>query len=355
MSPRRRKRLDPALFDLPVDRIRSGFYSDKYFERAREVLRADGWRSPVLMQVSAKHGAWLGGIDEAIAVLKLCSDDWSALTVSALYDGDRVESWDTLMTIEGPYDVFAHLETLYLGVLTRRTRVCTNTRLCVEAARPKPVLFFGARHEYWGAQPGDGYAAHMGGANAVSTDAQGSWFGAMGVGTVPHALIAAYKGDTVAATIAFARCVGPEVEVVALVDYENDCVRTSLEVARALEGRLSGVRLDTSENLVDRSVIPMMGSFKPTGVNPQLVWNVRDALDAEGFGDVKIIVSGGLNPARIRQFEEEKAPVDVYGVGASIVADGRFDFTADIVQVEGKPESKVGREYRPNPKLERVR
>ncbi len=355
MSPRRKKRLDPALFQLPVERIRGGFYSDKYFERTRDVLIAEDYRPRVLMQVSAKHAGWLGGVDEAIAILKLCSDDWAALAVNALFEGDRVEPWDTVLTVEGPYSAFAQLETLYLGTLTRRTRICTNTRLCVEAARPKPILFFGARHDYWASQPGDGFAAFIGGASAVSTDAQASLTGGSGIGTVPHALIAAYSGDTVRATRGFARRVDPSVNIVALVDYENDCVRTSLEVARALQARLWGVRLDTSENLVDRSVVPVMGAFRPTGVNPQLVWNVRNALDAEGYGHVKIVVSGGINPARIEHFENEKAPVDVYGVGASIIADGRFDFTADIVQVDGRPQSKVGREYRPNSRLERVR
>jgi nicotinate phosphoribosyltransferase len=216
------------------------------------------------------------------------------------------------------------------------------------------VLFFGARQDYWAAQPGDGYAAHTGGASSVSTDAQASLFTGTGIGTVPHSLIAAYDGDTARAAMAFAsHCSG--VELIALVDYENDCVRTSLEVARALEGRLWGVRLDTSENLVDKSVIPQMGAFRPTGVNPLLVWNVRNALDAEGFGEVKIVVSGGLNAARVREFEEEKAPVDVYAVGTWIVHDGKFDFTADIVLVDGTPQAKVGRELRPNPKMDRAK
>jgi nicotinate phosphoribosyltransferase len=352
--PRRRKRLDPALFQLPVDEIQKGLYTDKYFERTREIMRADSHSPRVLMQVSGKTPGFLSGIDEALAILRLCSADWSTLTVNAMYEGDEVEAWDTVMTIEGPYECFAHLETLYLGVLARRTRICTNTRRIVEAARPKPVLFFGARQDYWAAQPGDGYAAHTGGASSVSTDAQASLFGGNGIGTVPHSLISAYDGDTVRASKAFAEhCSG--VDLIALVDYENDCVRTSLEVARALEGRLWGVRLDTSENLVDKSVIPQMGTFRPTGANPQLVWNVRNALDAEGFGEVKIVVSGGLNAARVREFEEEKAPVDVYAVGTWIVHDGKFDFSADVVMVDGKSQAKVGRELRPNPKMDRVR
>lgn len=352
--PRRRKRLDPALFRLPVDEIQKGLYTDKYFERTREILHADTHSPRVVMQVSAKTPGFLSGIDEALAILRVCSADWNTLTVNALYEGDELEAWDTVMTIEGPYECFAHLETLYLGVLARRTLICTNTRRIVDAARPKPVLFFGARQDYWAAQPGDGYAAHTGGASSVSTDAQASLFGGTGIGTVPHSLIAAYDGDTVRASKAFAaHC--PGIDLIALVDYENDCVRTSLEVARALEGRLWGVRLDTSENLVDKSVIPQMGSFRPTGVNPPLVWNVRNALDAEGFGEVKIVVSGGLNASRVREFEEEKAPVDVYAVGTWIVHDGMFDFTADIVTVDGKPQAKVGRELRPNPKMDRVR
>ena len=334
--------------------MRQGYYSDKYFVRAREILTADKHSPRVTMQVFGKAQAFLGGMDEAIAILKLCADDWSALDVHALYDGDRIEPWETVMTIEGPYQAFAHLETLYLGVLARRTRVGTNVRAVVEAARPKQVMFFPARHDHWLVQTGDGYAAHIAGAIGVSTDAQASWWGSSGIGTVPHALIAAYHGDTTLATRKFAEFIDPDVQIITLVDYDNDCVTTSLDVARALGDRLWGVRIDTSENLVDTSIIPMMGAFRPTGVNPQLVWNVRNALDSEGFGHVKIVVSGGFTVEKIRFFEEQLVPVDAYGVGSSLFG-GRFDFTADIVLVEGKPEGKVGRDYRPTKRLEKVK
>jgi nicotinate phosphoribosyltransferase len=354
MPPRRRKRLDPSVFNLPVEKMRQGYYSDKYFVRAREILSADRHSPRVTMQVFGKTPAFLGGMDEAIAILKLCADDWNSLEVHALYDGDRIEPWETVMLIEGPYEAFAHLETLYLGVLARRTRVGTNVRAVVEAARPKQIMFFPARHDHWLVQTGDGYAAHIAGAIGVSTDAQASWWGSSGIGTVPHALIAAYNGDTVLATRKFAEYIDPEVQIITLVDYDNDCVAASLDIARSLTDRLWGVRIDTSENLVDKSIIPMMGSFRPTGVNPHLVWNVRNALDGEGFGHVKIVVSGGFTAEKIRSFEEQLVPVDAYGVGSSLFA-GRFDFTADIVLVDGKPEGKVGREYRPNKRLEKVK
>ena len=346
-------RLDPDIFNLPVAKMRAGYYSDKYFVRAREILLADRYRPRVTMQVFGKAQAFLGGVDEAIAILKLCAIEWPELEVHALYEGDPVEPWETVLLIEGPYDAFAHLETLYLGVLSRRTRVGTNTRRVVDAAAPKEVMFFPARHDHWLVQTGDGYAAHIAGAIGVSTDAQASWWGSQGVGTVPHALIAAYGGDTVLATRKFAERIGPEVRLISLVDFENDCVRTSVEVARALGDRLYGVRLDTSEMLVDRSLWSQMGTFKPTGVNPQLVWNVRRALDQAGFPGIKIVVSGGFTVEKIRDFERGEVPVDAYGVGSSLFQ-GRFDFTADVVLVEGKPCAKVGREYRPNPRLEKV-
>src|SRR5690349_16005648 len=310
MPTPRRTRLDPAIFNLPVEKMRAGYYSDKYFVRARDIMRRDGHSPQVTVQVFSKADALLGGIDEAIAMLKLCSDDFPALSVRALHDGDTIAPWEVVLEVEGPYDHFAHLETLYLGVLARRTRVGTNTRRVVEAASPKQVMFFPARHDHWLVQTGDGYAAHIAGAIGVSTDAQASWWGSEGVGTVPHALIAAYGGDTVLASQKFAELSDPSVALITLVDFENDCVGTSLAVARALGSRLYGVRLDTSETLVDMSVIPQMGTFKPTGVNPRLVWNVREALDREGFKHVKIVVSGGFNVEKIRQFEEQEVPVE---------------------------------------------
>jgi nicotinate phosphoribosyltransferase len=188
----------------------------------------------------------------------------------------------------------------------------------------------------------------------VTSDAQASWWGGRGVGTVPHALIASYGGNTVLAATKFAEWASEDMNIVVLVDFENDSVRTSLEVARALGDRLWGVRLDTSRSLVDRSLWNEMGDFDPRGVNPRLVRRVREALDRDGFERVKIVVSGGMNAERIRQFEEEcGVPVDSYGVGSALIR-GENDFTADVVLTDGRPSPKVGRWYRPNPRLERV-
>jgi nicotinate phosphoribosyltransferase len=355
-------RLDPAIFRLPVDRIRDGYYSDAYFVLTRSLLEAEGDHPDVTMQVFQKQDSVLGGIDEAIAILKMCAghrdngewiSGWDQLQVHALHEGDRIAPRETVMTIEGDYTLFAHLETVYLGSLARRSLIMRNVAEVVEAARGKQILYFPARHDHWLVQTGDGWAAHVAGAIGVSTDAQASWWGGRGVGTVPHGLIAAYGGDTVKAAVKFAQRFHRDMNITVLVDFENDSVRTTLEVAKALGPKLWGVRLDTSEQLVDRALIDEMGGYTPIGVNPRLVEKVRGALDGAGFPDVKIVASGGFTAARIREFESAGVAVDAYGVGSSLIR-GENDFTADVVLLDGRPCAKVGRGYASNPRLERV-
>ena len=347
---------------MPAERIRGGYYSDAYFNLTKELLEAEDRHPRVTMQVFQRNLSVLGGIDEALAVLKLGSGragpdgwiaGWDELEVHALHEADEIEPWETVMTIEGDYSLFAHLETVYLGCLARRTLVMRNVREVVEAARGKQILFFPARHDHWLVQTGDGWAAHVAGAIGVSTDAQASWWGGRGIGTVPHGLIAAYGGDTVAAAAAFAHRYAAQMNVTVLVDFENDSVRTALEVADALGDDLWGVRLDTSGQLVDRALWDEMGEFRPTGVNPVLVERVRAALDRAGHERVRIVASGGFDVARITEFERLGAPVDAYGVGSALIR-GSNDFTADVVIVDGRPCAKVGRRERPSARLERV-
>ncbi|MFH1995840.1 MAG: nicotinate phosphoribosyltransferase [Candidatus Omnitrophota bacterium] len=346
------RRQKPDRFELPVEKIRSGWYSDTYFVRTREVLRKDGRRPNVLMQVFTREESVLCGIDEAIAVLKLCADRARRLRVRALNDGDRIKPLETVMTIEGDYTTFAHLETVYLGVMARRTAVATAVKKVVDAAKPKKVLFFPARFDHYSLQAGDGYAAFISGAFGVSTDANAAWRGTRGQGTIPHGLIAAYGGDTVQACEAFDRHMRKDIPRIALVDFENDSVRTSLEVARALGNKLFAVRLDTALDVKDVSV--RSASTRSRGVTPELVRKVRTALDREGFRSVKIVVSCGFDERKIKEFNRMNVPYDFVGVGSAVFKTSR-NFTADIVKVEGNDCSKVGRRYRPNPRLKKVK
>src|SRR6478609_1188541 len=140
MAVRERVRMAPSVFRLPVEKIREGYYSDAYFNLTKQ-----------LMQVFQRKESILGGIDEAIAVLKQGAghydgDHWvngfESLEVKALHEGDEISPWETVMTIEGDYSEFAHLETVYLGVMARRTLIMRNVREVVEAAGGKPILYF---------------------------------------------------------------------------------------------------------------------------------------------------------------------------------------------------------------------
>ena len=400
-------RLAAWIFDLPVVELRAGYRAAVYFDRSRRILAAEGDDTEVTMQVFQRSDAMVAcGIDEALAVLARGAgefrdadaadkafdaylaardrarrarsrggDAWvegmrvqveaeaafdrhwrraepDELQVSALRDGDRIDAWEPVLEITGPSRLLAHLESVYLGVLARRTLVAGNVRRVVDAAGGKPVLFFADRFDHWATQGGDGYAAFVGGAEGVATDAQAAWWGERGLGTIPHALIATFGGDTVAAVAAFARQF-PGVPLVALVDFDNDSVATSLACARAFGERLWGVRLDTSGTMVDRALWPELGDFVPTGVNRRLVEKVRGALDAEGFDHVRVIVSGGFTAERIAAFEATGVPVDSYAVGSALLK-GSADFTADVVLREGRPCAKVGRVHRPSARLRPV-
>ncbi len=373
----------PATLFRFDERMADGYHSDRYFVLTAKTISHAALDPVVTVQLFAKRQGILAGVYEALGMLQteLATNphtgsryDFHELTIDTLVDGDVVLPWEPLMHITGPYLAFAHLETDYLGVIARRTMIATNVRRVIDAANGKPVIFMGARHDDWRVQTADGYAAKIGGIASVSTDANGAWWGGGGVGTMPHSMIASFGGDVVRATRQFARyCrdVALDVDIVSLTDYNNDVIGDSLAVARAMrdefgDGALWGVRIDTSEKLVDKSLEAEAMRFperRLNGVCPELVLLLRRALDAEGFSYVRIGVSGGFHVRKIERFEAEHIPVDFYGVGSSLLGhnngaiDGltnNFDVTADIVRVNGSAESKAGREERGNQRFIRL-
>src|SRR3989441_7290338 len=222
--------------------MREGYYADAYFKHARSTLLQDGRHPRVVMQVFQKKDAYLGGMDEAIAILKLCSHDWEQLTVHALYDGERVEPYETVMLVEGDYTLFAHLETVYLGVLARRTLITTNVVRVLQAANGKPIIFMPARHDHHRIQTGDGYAAHVAGQIVgaeigVTTDEQASWWGGGRIGTGPHALIAANGSDTGLAAQRVAEGATPGMHGAAVCHFPKAPAHTPHSAADAPGGR----------------------------------------------------------------------------------------------------------------------
>jgi nicotinate phosphoribosyltransferase len=405
------QRLTNATFKLDVDRMRRGWYSDKYFENIGAMLHelsAAGYtyagQAPRLVGPAVSEAdlrqvttgdlqvemQWftrrpgstlIVGVDKALEMLRQCTghfedgtfvNTWDQLRVEAVHDGAMVTyngdptQIRPVIRVRGHYRDFALLETPTLGILTRASRVATNVYQTLIAARSKPMLFFPARFDLHEVQAADGYAYNVA---FVSTDAQGDWWGGAGGGTVAHAAIACFFGDTAEAMLAFCATRPPQIPRIALVDFNNDSVGDSLATLDAMFARyralmdagetieaqkyvLYGVRLDTSASVRDQSVLPLGDPSLDLGVTPRLVFNVRQALDVacDRWSDlpaqwqaaardycrnVKIVVSGGFNPEKIRRFEKLGVPVDIYAVGSSLFdnhGETVTDFTADVVR-----------------------
>ena len=440
------QRLTNETFKLDIERMRRGWYSDKYFvniaymltelsKRGYEYRGLDPHLPPGISAEGIKNGnievemQWFTrrpgktivvGVDKALTMLRYSTGYWEGdqfidtsdhLQVWAVQDGAVVNgdgdplNVHPVIRVRGRYRDFAILETPTLGILTRASRVASNVYETFLAAKGKPILFFPARFDMHEVQAADGYAYNiavqrfnMDYASTlgpfVSTDAQGDWWGGAGGGTVAHAAIASFLGDTAESMLAFAEVLPLTIPRIALVDFNNDSVRASLMVCKAMFNRyrqlkeagktdeaeryrLYGVRLDTSASLRDVSVPPLGDPLLDLGVNPRLVFLVRQALDtdwqtwdlpeewqgeAQKFGQaVKIVVSGGFNPEKIRRFEKLHVPVDIYAVGSSLFDNHGTtvtDFTADVVRVKVHDEwvdlAKVGRRSLDNQQLERV-
>ena len=439
-------RLTDDTFKLDIDRMRRGWYSDKYFENIGRLLTAVSksglpyaGQHPHLPPGVSPDGIRVGemevemqwftrrpgttvvvGIDKALAMLRHCTgywdgdryvETWNALEVWAVHDGCLVHyngdpmHVSPVIRVRGRYRDFALLETPTLGILTRASRVATNVYETLIAARGKPVLFFPARFDLHEVQAADGYAYNIAVQRFnrdyagrlgpfISTDAQGDWWGGAGGGTVAHAAIACFLGDTAEAMVVFADTLPPEIPRIALVDFNNDSVGDSLQTLERMfaehrarlgagdptEARkyvLYGVRLDTAGSVRDVNVPPLGDPALDLGVTPRLVFTVRQALDNawQSWGlprawedrardycrNVKVVVSGGFSPEKIRRFEHLGVPVDIYGVGSSLFGNAGplvTDFTADVVRVRVRGEwiemAKVGRAPCDNPDLERV-
>lgn len=445
MSVFNQKRLTNEVFKLDIDRMRRGWYSDKYFANILAMLEGvsenGGFQGKyarnvgqdvsglnvgdieVEMQVFTRRRGKtvIVGVDKSLSMLRhstgyfgpdeTWTSTWDRLEVTAVHDGAITEYHgdplrvQPVIKVRGRYRDFALLETPILGILSRSSRIATNVYNVLRAAKGKPVLFFPARFDLHEVQAADGYAYDIaverfnkdfGGRlqSFVSTDAQGDWWGGAGGGTIAHAAIACFLSDTAAAMLAFAEYVSAEVPRIALVDFNNDSIQDSLRVMEAMFQRyaplmeagkveeaakyvLYGVRLDTSGSLRDVNVPPLGDPKLDLGVTPRLVFNVRHALDAaweqwdlpprqhemaqKYCRNVRIVATGGFDPKKITRFEKLCVPVDIYGVGSSLLrnnSETNTDFTADVVSVKIGDEwvdmAKVGRRAAPNPELEPV-
>lgn len=314
----------------PSHEIMSGDSADVYFARADSILEREGLDPIVTMEVFTRRDAVLCGVDEAKNLLGhvLAACDPAETCLEALDDGMVISPREIVLRIKARYRRFGLYETAFLGMLAQSTGWATAARECVDVAAPDPIISFGARHVHPDIVDVLDYAAIVGGCVGASTPAGARLAGLAPTGTMPHSLVLIF-GDTVEAALAFDRDLGPEVPRIVLVDTFKDEAEEALRVAHALGDRLYGIRLDTP---AERG-----------RVTAELVHEIRARLDQEGYDHVRIVVSGGLNPDRIRYFRDAAAPVDSYAVGSYISGATPIDFTADIKQIDGKVIAKRGR------------
>jgi nicotinate phosphoribosyltransferase len=326
-------------FEIP-DSWLSGETADIYFPRTVEILKKEKTNPVATMEVFPKREGILCGIEEVKALLDKVLPEGNR-EVWALSEGEPFEGKEVVLRIKAPYQSYGTYETAYLGILAHCSGWATAARECVDAAQGIPVISFGARHVHPSVVGVMEYSAIVGGCTGCASTSGAKLAGIEPTGTIPHALIIILD-STAQATLAFDKHVPPEVPRIALVDTFEDEVRESVAVAKAMQGRLEGVRLDTPS--------------ERGRVTADLVKEVRAWLDLERFKQVKIVASGGLDPERIRYFITEGAPVDIFAVGSYISDAPPIDFTADLHEVEGKPIAKRGRMpgVTPNPRLKRV-
>lgn len=337
-------------------RIKDGFFTANYFLKTNKIIKENLPNQNVTQQWFCRTNEYvLCGIDEALAILQTFAKNPKNLKVFALNDGDVVKGYEPVLKVSGKYEDFGFLENIIDATLARRSSVCTNVREVLNAANGKIVFSMADRQDDILTQIGDGYATFIAGINRVSTDAQGFWWDGKGMGTMPHALIQMCGGDVVKACEIYAKTF-PNEKITALVDYNNDIINDALKAASALKDRLYGVRADTSKNLVDKYFDGKNTSgFDPHGVCKELVFALRKALDENGFSFVKIVVSSSFTPKIIKEFEEVKTPVDMYGVGTYTVTNQTCGFTADLVELNGKEEAKYGRSNFKSDRLKEVK
>ncbi len=318
-------------FIAKEEEIKEGLTTDVYFIRTEEILKKENVNNIVLAEFTIQNlrypWAVFVGLPEVIEILS-----GKPVNLWALKEGSIFKSRDEngipvpVMLIEGKYLDFARYETPILGVICEASGIATKAARVKKIAGEKSVLSFGIRRMHPVLAPMIDRSAYIGGCDGVSSLIGARTIGKKPTGTIPHALII-NLGGIQNAVVAFDKHIDPSVPRIALVDTFEDEKFEAVKAAKAIEGKLSGVRLDTPAsrrgNIVD------------------IVREVKWELKMAGFDKVKVFVSGGVDEDSLQKLAE--AGVDGFGVGTSIANADTIDFAMDIVELNGKPVAKRGK------------
>ncbi|MFT9493612.1 nicotinate phosphoribosyltransferase [Anaerosolibacter sp.] len=317
-------KIDPNRFihSSTHEEILKGSTTDVYFLRTMDILREMNLESQIVTaEIFARKSGVFAGVQEVINMLKD-----KRVEVWAVDEGESFNAKETLIRIKGSYSEFGVFETAILGSLASASGWATASKEVKEACGDKTFLCFGARHVHPAVAPVMERAAVIGGATGVSCVLASKLLGIEASGTLPHAAML-IAGDTLEVAKVYDQVMPESHKRTVLVDTFKDEVEESLRIAESLGERLYGVRLDTPS--------------ERGGVTPQLVNELRHKLDHNGYNHVKIFVSGGLTPEKIRILKD--AGADSFGVGSYISGASAIDMTMDIKEVNNKAVAKRGR------------
>lgn len=301
-------------------------YTDKYFLRSKEILKKENINPLVRYQVFSRKNIYeLEGINEAVSFIKGVAGD--KVKVYSMQDGQNYIANQPMMKLEGRAQDLIDIETVYLGILSGNLtgeldfeKARENAREIREAAQGKKVLYFGARHFHPKHDEKLARICQEEGFDGTSTDVGAKAWNAKGGGTIPHALVLAYKAHiqeneiygnaTVEATKAFDKHIDKNVPRYLLNCTFNREITDTIKTAKALPN-LKGTRIDTcGENVIQGSYevklpedldVPLK-YINGTGVKINGVWGLRETLDSVGLGDLEIVVSSGFNPEKTKAF-----------------------------------------------------
>lgn len=323
------------------------YYAANYFFKAEGIISKHNPNNIITLQFFQRQDdAILGGMNETLALLET-ETDTTKYQIKYLPEGTKISAKEVVLELTGHYQDFGVYEGIIDGILARSTSIASNAAKCLKAAQGKDVVFMGDRSDHYSNQERDGIAVELAGIKAHSTNAGARGNEKVVFGSIPHALIQNFEGDLVKVMEYYQQLYPEDKDLIALVDFHNDVIGDSLKVLHRFKQDLKGVRIDTSQTVRDK----MFGSDENEyGVTPNQVKKLRAALDQNGGKHVRIIVSSGFTPEKIAYFEQEKAPVDAYGVGEYMLKITNT-FSADAVIINNKPLAKVGRFYQHNPHL----
>ncbi|AGX89227.1 nicotinate phosphoribosyltransferase [Mycoplasma parvum] len=330
-----------------------------YFFDAQKLSSIYSDEIVVMQFFQRKNSVILSGIKEVLKLLEKEIEN-KRIKVRYLEEGALINNLEVVLELEGKYQYISIYEGIIDGILSRSTSLSNNAKECISAAQGIEIICMADRSDHYRNIEGDCWAYYVGGIRSFSAPNLKSFPFYKELSSnekekinvyhsLPHGAIQIFEGD-ILKTMKKYHEIFPKLPLIALVDFNNNVIEDSLTVLKEFGKKLKGVRVDTHPTIKDSSLIDFPEERKYMGVNPTLIKKLRESLDSFGGKHVKIYISSGLTPEKIKEFIDEKVRVDGFGVGQFLTHINIF-FTGDLVKLGDKKISKFGRSYRENKRL----